>query len=66
MTTREAAAYLQRSPGTLKRWRHTGNGPPFSRMNRAPRYSKKKLDEWLESREGQCPDDFKPHTMGGR
>lgn len=66
MTTREAAAYLKRSPATLKRWRNSGKGPPFSRMNMAPRYSKARVDQWLASNEGQSSADFEPHTMGGR
>jgi hypothetical protein len=47
-----AAAYLQRSPGTLATWRATTPtpGPAFSYEGSTPVYSKADLDAWLEAR----------------
>lgn len=33
-----AAEMLGMQPATLRKWRHTGDGPPFIRMGRAIRY----------------------------
>jgi predicted DNA-binding transcriptional regulator AlpA len=51
LSTSEAAHYLGLDPGTLKRWRTKGGGPPFSKVsaNRA-RYSLEALKAWTAER----------------
>jgi DNA-binding transcriptional MerR regulator len=51
LSTSEAAHYLGLDPGTLKRWRTKGGGPPFMKVsaNRA-RYSFEALKTWAAER----------------
>ena len=63
---KQAAAYLNRSPDTLKRWRKRGGGPYYARIDGRPLYLKAKLDEWMLSHSGNCNDDFKPKARGSR
>lgn len=62
MDPAEAAAYAKLSEKTLKRYRTKGGGPPFARpsANRVL-YSRRGLDEWLESKSGTDPEDFAPY-----
>jgi len=51
LTTVQAAAYLQVSPGTLEVWRATRrHALPFLKCGRLVRYRRSDLDAWLESR----------------
>lgn len=49
LTSREAAAYLGRSPGTLANWRCQGRGPAFSGSGPGIRYRKADLDAWINA-----------------
>jgi predicted site-specific integrase-resolvase len=50
LKTEEAAAFLQVKPATLEQWRWNGKGPKFIKMNRAVRYRKEDLLEFVGSR----------------
>lgn len=45
-TENEAAAFLKLSTRTLQAWRVGGGGPPFEKLGRAVRYSKRSVIEW--------------------
>ncbi|MDA9982530.1 helix-turn-helix domain-containing protein [Gammaproteobacteria bacterium] len=67
LTENDAAKYIAMSPHYLRRDRCYGpdggrtGGPPWVKMDRAVRYLKKDLDEWLQQRR-RCHSDFR----GGR
>lgn len=47
--TVEAAAYLGAKAGTLKNWRHRGEGPKYHVVNkRLVRYHQTELDEFVQ------------------
>lgn len=47
LDTEQAAAYLGAKPGTLKNWRHLGEGPRYHVINRRLiRYHYAELDEF--------------------
>lgn len=46
----EAADLLATTPQVLGTWRWRGDGPPYVRVGRSIRYSRRMLDEWLEQR----------------
>lgn len=50
-TTAEAAAYIRRSPGTLKNWRSQGRGPKYHKTGDTPQaealYDYADLDAWV-------------------
>ncbi|PWJ47390.1 Helix-turn-helix domain-containing protein [Quadrisphaera granulorum] len=48
LTPAEAAAYLKRSPETLRYWRHCSKGPTFFRMESRVFYDRAELDHWLD------------------
>ena len=50
MTVEQAAAYLGLARSTLNKWRCDGKnqGPRFSKMGRAVRYTKSELDRFIE------------------
>ena len=54
LSTAQAAAYLGRRPQTLRKWRLTGEGPPYIRLGDSPQarvaYRRKDLEAWLEER----------------
>jgi hypothetical protein len=49
LTTAEAAEYLRLSPQFLEgaRYRADGSGPPYIKLERAVRYRRSTLDEWM-------------------
>jgi predicted DNA-binding transcriptional regulator AlpA len=47
LTEKEAAAYLRRSPSSLRRARTTGTGPRFVRIGRSVRYLQSELNAYL-------------------
>lgn len=49
LTTTEAAVYLGLSKACLEAWRNRGGGPAFVKMQRACRYPKKNLDDFLKA-----------------
>ena len=57
LTTRQAAARLGLSPRTLERYRVTGGGPEFVKMDHAVRYVAGKLNEWIEARTRRSTSD---------
>jgi predicted DNA-binding transcriptional regulator AlpA len=54
LSTATAAAYLGFQPQTLRKWRVSGEGPPYIRLGDSPRarvaYRLADLDAWLEAR----------------
>lgn len=50
LTSREVAKYLSVSESTLCRWRASGTGPQFRKLNGIYRYLQSELDSWLESK----------------
>ncbi len=51
LTIKEAAAYLQVSEETLRKWRAQGAGPPVAKLGRHLRYRKDALDQWVKEQE---------------
>ena len=52
LTTEQAAALLQLSPRTLRRWRSEGKGPPWVALgSRRVRYRRAAIQAWLEAHE---------------
>lgn len=47
LPTNEAAHYIGLSNGTLKKWRVTGDGPPYVRIGSRIVYLVEDLDTWL-------------------
>jgi len=46
--TNDAADYLRAKPGTLKNWRHRGEGPRYHVVNgRMIRYHRDELDRFI-------------------
>ena len=50
LDTKQAAAYLTISPGTLAHMRITGDGPPYAKSGRRVIYAVADLDAWVEKR----------------
>jgi hypothetical protein len=55
LPTIEVADLLKTTPGTLRRWRKAGEGPPCVIMHAGPnrqtiRYPRERLNAWLEAR----------------
>ncbi len=50
LTEAQVARHLLLSPATLKRWRNKRQGPPYTHVGNAVRYSRAALLEWLEAR----------------
>lgn len=56
LDSKEAASFLRVTPRTLRNWRHRGDGPPYIKLGRAVRYTKKDLEDWIKAqRVGSCP-----------
>jgi len=45
-TERELSQYLGVSVATLRRWRASGEGPPWRRFGRLIRYARADVDAW--------------------
>lgn len=54
-TPEELSAYLQIPEKTLEHWRTTGDGPPWRRIGRHPRYRWTDVDAWWDEQEGSTP-----------
>ena len=50
LNTREAAAYLNLSPGTLEVWRCLGRGPMYAKLGRRVVYDRIDLETFVASR----------------
>jgi len=50
LNQRATAAYLSISERTLERWRVTGTGPAFCKLNRRVMYRETDLIEWINGR----------------
>ena len=57
LNQRATAAYLSISERTLERWRVSGTGPAFVKMNRRVAYRQTDLIEWINSRVRQSTSD---------
>lgn len=55
-----AAAYIDSSPATLRKWRHQGRGPGFVRFGRSIRYDVAELDRFIEAHRARSTSDVKP------
>jgi excisionase family DNA binding protein len=54
LNTLEAAAYLRAKAGTLKNWRHRGEGPRYHIINgRLIRYHQSELDAYVMAQDGK-------------
>ena len=53
LTERELASEVRRNVATVRRWRVEGTGPVFLRIERAVRYSRVDLNQWLGKRLAQ-------------
>ena len=51
LTEDELAAAMKRTPGTLRRWRHAGTGPPYIPVGKAICYRPDAVRTWLVSLE---------------
>ncbi len=49
LTVEEAAAVLRRTPGTLRWWRHAGQGPRSFALGRRVYYDQAELRAWIDS-----------------
>ncbi|GAB2473613.1 hypothetical protein GCM10027030_05160 [Luteococcus sediminum] len=49
LTVDEAAALLRRTPGTLRWWRHAGQGPRSFTLGRRVYYDRADLMAWIEA-----------------
>ncbi|MGC9955189.1 MAG: helix-turn-helix domain-containing protein [Rhizomicrobium sp.] len=55
LDTEEAADYLKARPGTLKNWRHRGEGPRYHVINkRLVRYHRDDLDGFARGESLKC------------
>ena len=50
LTTKEAAALLDMSQGSLDQWRSKGLGPPYIKVEGTVRYQAEEIGKWLKSR----------------
>jgi predicted DNA-binding transcriptional regulator AlpA len=48
LTTTEVADVLRRPVGTLRYWRHTGEGPRSVKIGRAVMYDADEVAAWIE------------------
>ncbi|QNE18080.1 helix-turn-helix domain-containing protein [Kribbella qitaiheensis] len=51
LSSKNAAAYIDTTEGTLAQWRHRGEGPPFGRIGRKVFYRVEALDAYLRDHE---------------
>jgi predicted site-specific integrase-resolvase len=50
ISSKEAAAVLGISPGTLENWRTRGYGPPYVKYSNLVKYELGAIYEWIENR----------------
>jgi hypothetical protein len=50
LTVNQAAAFLSCTPAALERWRRERRGPPYLKIGRLVRYTKRDLVTWLRSK----------------
>ncbi len=50
ISAQHAAAQLLVTPGTLAKWRVSGSGPKFIRVNRRIAYDPRDIETWLAAR----------------
>ena len=60
MDARAAATSLGVAPGTLAKWRVTGDGPPFVKLGARVRYDRDDLDRWLDANRHRTTGDRLP------
>lgn len=56
---KQAAAYINQKPGTLRQWRSVSKGPAYHKKGRSVLYKKSDLDAWLATGRtftGETPD----------
>ncbi len=47
LTTADLADMLRTSPATVRYWRHTGYGPPGTKVGRRVLYDRQDVEAWL-------------------
>ena len=52
-----AAALIDSTPATLRKWRHLGKGPEFVRFGRSIRYDVAELDRYIEAHRARSTSD---------
>ena len=57
-TTQQAAQRLCLSPSTLNKWRLTGGGPRFIKLNSKVLYDPADLDAWVDARKYDSTSEF--------
>jgi len=55
LTVNQAAAFLSCTPAALERWRRERRGPPYLKIGRLVRYTKRDLVTWLRSKRIYSP-----------
>lgn len=50
-STEQTAAYLNRPEGTVRQWRHKGDGPPSFRMRGKVMYRRSGVERWVRDQE---------------
>ncbi len=56
---KQAAAYIDQKPGTLRQWRTNSKGPAYHKKGRRVFYKKNDLDAWMNAGRtftGETPD----------
>ena len=56
---KQAAAYIDQKPGTLRQWRTNSKGPAYHKKGRRVFYNKHDLDAWMNAGRtftGETPD----------
>jgi hypothetical protein len=49
LDTRQAARFLGASTALLRKWRRTGDGPAFARLQKLVRYRRRDLEAFIEA-----------------
>jgi len=56
LTPSEASSLLRVTPGTMRRWRLDGHGPPVTTVGKMPRYDLSDLLRWLDDNRERYDD----------
>lgn len=56
--TAQVALMCSVSVRTVEGWRHDGYGPPCVKLGKSVRYDPKKVQAWIDEREGRSTSDF--------
>lgn len=65
LTTSDVGTVLRMSRSGLAYWRRHGLGPPWLKLHRTIRYSRKGLSAWLQQRDGRRAQAQHALSTGG-